>query len=94
MSEETAPPAAPSPAAPPPLDEETLKRALSAFKKRLKLTRLDQESKLGASRPMTSGKKVGELGIIPPNDFPREVWRELARQGKIKDYGGGFFTMP
>lgn len=79
---------------PPGIDEATLTRALSAFKKRLKLTKLDQESKLGASRPMTSGKKVGELGIVPPTDFPREVWRELARQGKIKDYGGGFYTLP
>jgi len=78
----------------PGIPEETLKRALGAFKKRLKLTKLDQESKLGASRPMTSGKKVENLSIMPPNDFPREVWRELARQGKIKDFGGGFYSLP
>jgi hypothetical protein len=64
------------------------------FKKRLKLTRLDQESKLGASRPLTSGKKAEALGIIPPSDFPPHVWQELARRGRIKDYGGGFYTMP
>jgi len=74
--------------------EDELKRALGAFKKRLKLTVLDQESKLGASRPMTSGKKVGQMGIIPPNDYPREMWKELARQGKIKDFGGGFYVLP
>ena len=83
---------APDPATP-TYSEDELKRALGAFKKRLKLTRLDQESKLGASKPMTSGKKVGELGIVPPNDFPPALWRELARQGKIRDYGGGFYTM-
>jgi hypothetical protein len=76
------------------ISEETLKQAFGAFKKRLKVTKLDQESKLGASRPMTSGKKVENLGIQPPNQFPREVWKELARQGRIKDMGGGFYTMP
>lgn len=84
------PPPRPAPA----FSEEELKRALGAFKKRLKLTVLDHESKLGASRPMTSGKKVGQMGIIPPNDYPREVWKELARQGKIKDFGGGFYVLP
>jgi hypothetical protein len=77
---------------PPAIGEETLKQALHAFKKRLKLTRLDQESSLGAHKPMTGGKKTEGLGIMPPNQFPREVWRELARQGKIKDMGGGFYT--
>ena len=85
--------AAPQPETP-AIADETLKRALVAFKKRLKLTKLDQESKLGASRPMTSGKKVENLSIIPPNDFPREVWRELAKQGKMKDFGGGFYSLP
>lgn len=77
----------------PAFDEETLKRALGAFKKRHKLTKLDHESRLGASRPMTSGKKAEGMGIVPPNDFPREVWRELARLGRIKDMGGGFYTI-
>lgn len=78
----------------PAIAQETLNQAFGAFKKRLKLTRLDQESKLGAHKPMTSGKKVENLGIQPPNQFPREVWKELARQGRIKDMGGGFYTMP
>ncbi len=82
---------APSPAA---IPEEELKRALGAFKKRIKLTKLDQESSLGAGRPMTSGKKSDIMGIIPPNQFPRPVWEELARQGKLKNMGGGFFSLP
>ena len=76
---------------PAPIPEDTLKRAMGAFKKRIKLTRLDQESKLGGGRPTTSGKKSDVMGIQPPREFPREVWAELARQGKIKDMGGGFY---
>lgn len=78
----------------PGISEDDLKRALHAFKKRLKLTKLDQESKLGASRPLTGGKKSDVMGIIPPNDFPRPVWAELARQGRLKDMGGGFYALP
>jgi hypothetical protein len=70
-----------------------LRQALHAFKKRHKVTKLDQESKLGAHKPMTGGKRFESLGIVPPNGYPREVWRELARQGKIKDLGGGFYSL-
>lgn len=77
----------------PAFDEVTLKSALTAFKKRHKLTKLDQESKLGAHKPMTGGHKSEGLAIMPPNQFPRAVWEELARQGKIKDSGGGFYTV-
>jgi len=84
----------PGDAAPSPIVEEQLKQALNAFKKRLKLTRLDQESKLGAHRPMTAGRQTGPLGIVPPTQFPREVWQELARRGRIKSMGGGFYTLP
>jgi hypothetical protein len=74
--------------------EDQLKQAFHAFKKRIKLTKLDQESKLGAGRPMTAGKQAGDIAIVPPNQFPREVWQALAKQGKIKDTGGGFYKMP
>lgn len=72
---------------------ETLKSALKAFRKRLKLTRLDAESKLGAGRPMTTGKPSGIVAIQPPNQFPRPVWDELAKQGKLKYTGNGFFEL-
>jgi hypothetical protein len=95
MSESTpgepTPPPAPAAAGP---SEDDLKRALAAFRKRLKLTILDQESKLGAGRPLTGGKKSGVTAIIPPNQFPREVWKELAARKLIKDTGGGFYTLP
>ncbi len=79
---------------PPPIPEEKLKQALTAFKKRWKVTKLDDESKLGGGRPTTTGKASATVGIRPPTDFPREVWAELARQGKMKDMGGGFYAMP
>ena len=30
----------------------------------------------------------------PPADFPRDVWKALVRQGKLKDGGGGFYRLP
>ena len=58
---------------------EQLKAAFKAFKKRLKLTQLDFESRLGGS-PVTSGRSSGIVGIVPPIEFPAEVWEELVRQ--------------
>lgn len=74
--------------------DQVLKSAFNAFKKRYKLTKLDQESKLGGKRAMTGGKDFGQTGILPPREFGADVWQELAKQGRIKDYGGGFFGMP
>jgi len=73
------------------IPEEQLKQAMTAFKKRYKLTKLDEESKLGGGRPTTTGKSSGLSGIIPPREFPKAVWQQLAKQGKIKDKGGGFY---
>lgn len=75
-----------------PTDEE-LKLALKAFKKRLKLTRLDQESKI-SNRALTSGKKSDVMAIQGPNDWPREVWEALADRGDLKRAGSGFYTLP
>lgn len=86
----TTPDPAPAPAIPP----EQLKAAFTVFKKRFKLTRLDDESRLGGGRPTTTGRSSQIAGIVPPNDFPPAVWKELARQGRIKDLGGGFYGMP
>lgn len=81
-----APDAAPGAAIPP----ETLKSAMKAFKKRIKLTRLDHESRLGHG-PMSSGKKAEVDAIIPPREFPMAVWAELVAQGKLRHTGQGFF---
>jgi hypothetical protein len=65
-----------------------LKAALKAFKKRLKLTRLDAESNIGGG-PLSSGRNSGITAIMPPNQFPSAVWDELIKQGKLKKAGGG-----
>jgi hypothetical protein len=70
---------------------EDLKAAFKAFKKRLKLTRLDNESRLGGG-PLT-GRASDIVGISPPNQFPPEVWEELVRQGKLRKMGGGMYGL-
>ena len=72
--------------------DEELKKALKAFKKRLKVTRLDDESKLGHG-PMSSGGKDRVISIQPPAGFGREVWEELADKGYLKRDGVGFFEL-
>ena len=68
--------------------EEDLKRAYRAFKKRIKLARLDDASGL------SPGSKTSKIaGITPPSGFPAEVWDELARQGKLKREGHGIFSL-
>jgi hypothetical protein len=78
------PPGGPSP--------QELKLALKAFKKRLKLTRLDAESRIGVG-PMSSGSTWGIVAIMPPNQYPRAVWDELVRQGKLKSAGQGMYSL-
>src|SRR5262245_51522386 len=60
--------------------KDDLKAAFKAFKKRLKLTRLDAESNLNY-RPTSTGKGSGIVAISPPNQFPQAVWDELVKQG-------------
>src|SRR5262245_51795043 len=89
-----APPAADAtpatPAAPTP---EELKRAYNAFKKRWKLTRLDYESRIGKS-PLSSGARNTIVGIAAPREYPKAVWEELVKQGRLKHAGSGLYSMP
>src|SRR5262249_35380711 len=73
------------------LSPERLKQAFKAFKKRLKLFRLDHESRLSGS-PLT-GRSSHIAGIVPPTDYPQAVWDELVRQGKLKKLGGGMYGL-
>ena len=77
---------------PPPsgVPTEDLKKAYQAFKKRLKLTRLDDESRLGRGA-MTGGGNSGIQAIQPPNQYPKAVWDELVRQGKLRYVGHGMY---
>jgi hypothetical protein len=75
-----------------PSTEEDRKKALKAFKKRLKLTRLDDESKIGHG-PMSGGGKEQVVSIQPPAGFGREIWEELVEAGVLRRDGIGFYQL-
>jgi hypothetical protein len=72
----------------PDWDQAVLKRAMNAFKKRLKLTRADDEV-TSSRNPLSRGAASGILGIPPPERFAPDVWSLLVRQGRLKDAGHG-----
>ncbi len=72
--------------------KEELKGAMKAFKKRLKLMRLDEESKIGRS-PTTSGRGSGIVAITPPDQYSPAVWEELVRQGKLRKGSRGTYEL-
>lgn len=74
-------------------DRGVLKRALKAFRKRLKITLLDAESSLGGG-PMSGGRKSSIVAITPPERYPRSVWDELVRQGRLLDARMGTYELP
>ena len=77
----------------PEYTEAELIHALKAFRKRYKVQRLADESRLGGR--YTSGGRQSKIdAITPPEDFPPEIWKVLARDGKLKDTGQGFYTEP
>jgi len=69
-----------------------LKKALKAFKKRLKIMRLDDESKLGGG-PLSGGRDSGLVAITPPSEFPSEIWDALVEQGRLTDAGHGMYEI-
>lgn len=74
-------------------DREVLKRAMKAFRKSLKVTRLDADSSL-TRNPMTTGRDSAIVGITPPTRYPREVWDELVRQGRLRGGKQGIYELP
>jgi hypothetical protein len=72
---------------------EELKAAFKAFKKRMKVLRMDDESGWGRS-PMTGGRRSGIAAIKPPDQYPKEIWEELVEQGKLKYAGSGLYELP
>jgi hypothetical protein len=42
---------------------------------------------------MSSGRQSGIVGITPPNLYPREVWDELVRVGRLKKTRDGLYEM-
>ena len=73
-------------------DRDVLKRALKAYRKRLKVTLLDAESSV-AGGPMSAGRRSNIVGIVPPDRYPREVWQELVRQKRLVDRGHGTYEL-
>ena len=76
----------------PEFTHKELKAALKAFKKRLKLTCLDDQSRIGVG-PMSSGRQSSIVGITPPDQFPDALWDELVRQGKLRHASGGMYEL-
>jgi hypothetical protein len=72
--------------------KEQIKAAFKAFKKKLKLTRLDAESGLNYG-PTTGGKKFDIVAITPPPQFAKAIWDELVKQGKLKHAGQGTYEL-
>jgi hypothetical protein len=87
MSDNNVPPTPPA-----PLNPGQMKGALKAFKKRLNVMRLDKESGK-ITGPLSSGRSSGIVAITPPSQFPREVWDELVKQGKLKYEGQGLYEL-
>jgi|SRR5262245_970461 len=77
----------------PKQDREVLSRAMKAFRKSLKVTRLDAESTIGGG-PMSAGRHSGIAGMRPPDRYSRDVWDELARQKRLISVGHGIFELP
>ena len=92
MTNEPPPPPIPGLPGPPAFDPGVLNGALKVFKKRLKAMRLDDESRLGG-HGMTTGRDSSIVGITPPNAYPREVWDELVRQGRLRKSRDGLYEL-
>lgn len=75
-----------------PATEEELRKALKAFKKRLKSTQLDDDSRLGHS-PLSGSGKQKIVSMQPPAGFGKEIWEELADKGYLKRDGIGFYEL-
>ena len=71
----------------PEVSKEDIKRAMKAFKKRLKLYKRDDESKLGGGA-FTAGKSSSIVGIRPPDGFDDAVWKALEAKGRIRRVPG------
>jgi hypothetical protein len=75
------------------LDTENLKRAMKAFKKRLKLVRLDDESGLGHGSK-AKGYGEGIVAVRPPEQYPQAVWDKLVALGRLRRTGDGLYELP
>jgi len=77
----------------PACDRAVLKRAMKAFRKTLKVTRLAAETRLGGG-PFSAGSDSTVVGCQPPQRYPMAVWMELVRQGRLATDRRGTFELP
>ena len=42
---------------------------------------------------MSGGQKSSIAAITPPNQYPRAVWEELVKQGKLKNASHGMYAL-
>jgi hypothetical protein len=74
-------------------DKAVLDRALNALKRRIKLTRADDE--FSSSRnPMSRGAESGITGVRPPEPYTQDVWDLLVAHGRLRDGGDGLLELP
>jgi len=73
-------------------NEDTCRKAMQAFRRRMSLTILDEESKLGRG-PLSKGASGDVAAIVPPREWPDSVWQELVRQGKLRYIGHGLYEL-
>ncbi len=86
------PAAEPPPPPPEDVDPEEMRAAMKAYRKRLKLMRLNDESKL--TRRLSSGRASDIDAIMPPGEYGRAVWDALVRAGELVYEGEGFYALP
>ena len=69
-------------------DQAVLKRAMNAFKKRLKITRADDEYS-SSRNPMSHGATSSITGVRPPEAYTADIWELLVAHGRLNDPGDG-----
>ena len=72
--------------------DEELKLALKAFRRKLRHLIAEDESRSGG-RFGFGGRTSSIHAITPPYEFPREIWDELARLGKLKKEPQGLYSL-
>ena len=68
--------------------DEELKKAYKAFKKRIKIMRLDDESGLSPG-----SKRSAIHAITPPTGHPAGIWEELVVAKRLRREGSGTYSM-
>jgi hypothetical protein len=89
--EEVAEAAAAAPSGP-AVDIEVQRAAMKVFRKRLRLARLDAESRLGVG-PLSGGKRNEIDAIEAPREYPTAVWHALVAAGRLRYDGKGFYSL-